>query len=271
MPLSIQGRPDEATGIRVIHASLDAGVSLIDSADVYCFDNSDIGHNERLIAKALKAWSGTRESVLVATKGGLTRPQGRWESDARPERLKQACEQSLKALGMERIDLYQLHAPDPDASFADSVGALADLQQQGKIRWVGLSNVSLAEIKQAESIVQVVTVQNRLNLFFRESIKRGVVRYCTKRGIGFIAYSPMGGSQLNKRLAIHPVLKNIADRHRASAHVAALAWLLAQAPNVIPIPGTRSAEHAVDSARAVELTLEIEERKAIDKAAFSSV
>ena len=268
MPLSIQGRPDEAVAMRVIHAVLDAGVNLIDTANVYCLDNNDIGHNERLIAKALKTWSGSRDVVLVATKGGLIRPRGRWESDAHPQRLRVACEQSLKALGIECIALYQLHAPDPRVSFSDSIGALADLRHAGKLRWVGLSNVSVDEIKIAQSIVPVVSVQNRLNPFFRDGLKDGVVDYCRQRDIAFIAYSPVGGSQYNKQLSRHRLLEGIAKRYGCSAHAAVLAWLLAQAPNIIPIPGARSVEHALDSVRAADLRLEASDLKAISEAKF---
>jgi aryl-alcohol dehydrogenase-like predicted oxidoreductase len=138
MHLSIAGRPAEAQGIRVIHAALDAGVTLIDTADVYCLNQHDIGHNERLIAEALASWAGRRDTVIVATKGGLLRPDGRWENDARPEQLRAACDRSLLALGTDRIDLYQLHAPDPHVPFADSVGELSRLRERGKIRGVGL-------------------------------------------------------------------------------------------------------------------------------------
>lgn len=268
MPLSIQGRPEETVAIRVIHAVLDAGVTLIDTANVYCLDNNDIGHSERLVAKALNAWSGPRDNVLLATKGGLSRPKGRWESDAHPRRLRQACEQSLKALGVECIALYQLHAPDPRVPFADSIGALADLQHEGKLRWIGLSNVSVDEIKIAQSIVPVVSVQNRFNPFYRAVLSDGVVDYCRRRGIAFIAYSPVGGSQYNKQLTHHNVLGGIAERYGCSAHAAALAWLLAQAPNIIAIPGARSVEHALDSARAADLKLQANDLKAISEARF---
>ena len=150
MHLSIQDRPRRSRAFEVIHAALDAGVTLIDTADVYCLDDSEIGHNERLVAKALESWSGDRDRVIVATKGGVKRPSGRWEMDGRPEHLRAACERSLAALGVERIDLYQLHAPDPKVPLAESVGALADLQREGKIRWVGLSNVSVPQIREAE-------------------------------------------------------------------------------------------------------------------------
>jgi aryl-alcohol dehydrogenase-like predicted oxidoreductase len=268
MPLSIQGRPSEAVAVRVLQAVIDAGVTLIDTADVYCLDNDDIGHNERLIAKVLKDRRAARASVLIATKGGLTRPRGRWQSDARPERLRRAAEQSLQALDVERIDLYQLHAPDPRVRFADSVGALADLQREGKIRWVGLSNVSVEEVREAQSLVTVVSVQNRFNVFSREALTDDVIRYCRQQGIGFIAYSPLGGSHYNRSLAAHAVLKRIAARRGRSAHAIALAWLLAQAPNIIPIPGARTVEHALDSVGAADLHLDADELAEITNARF---
>jgi len=272
MPLSTQGRPsDEREAIRVLHAVLDAGVTLIDTADVYCLDDDDIGHNERLIAKALGSWSsGIGEQLVIATKGGLTRPEGRWERDAHPAKLRQACERSLQALGVERIDLYQLHAPDPKVPFAESVGALTELKEEGKIRWVGLSNVSVAEIQEAEQLVQVETVQNRLSPFFREALESGVARYCAHRGIGFLAYSPVGGGRLNKKLPDHPVLQPIAARHGISPHAVVLAWVMAQADSVIPIPGARTVEHALDSHAATSVRLSGDELAAIDATEFST-
>jgi len=269
MPLSISGRPDEKQGIGVIHAVLDAGVNLIDTANVYCLDDDDIGHNERLIAKALAGWSGERDKLVIATKGGLTRPQGRWERDGDPARLKAACERSLEALGVEQIDLYQLHAPDPEVPFEDSVGAMVELQQEGKIRWVGLSNVSVEEIRTAEKLIHVQTVQNRLNPFFREALDEGVARYCASRGIGFLAYSPVGGGRLNKKLPTHPVLKPIAEAHGVSPHAVAIAWVMAQADSVIPIPGASTVDHALDAFSAADVHLTADELAAIDAAEFS--
>jgi aryl-alcohol dehydrogenase-like predicted oxidoreductase len=269
MPLSIAGRPDPETGVRVLHASLDAGVTLIDTADVYCLDDDDMGHNERLVARALREWPGDSHTVIVATKGGLRRPQGRWENEARPERLKRACDDSLRALGVETIDLYQLHAPDRAVPFADSVGALADLLREGKIRWVGLSNVSVQEIRQAQDIVEVTTVQNRLSPFFREAIETGVVEYTAREGIGFLAYSPVGGGRLNRKLPGHPVVSRLAGKHGTSPHAVVLAWVLSRAPNVIIIPGARTEEHAVDSAGAPDLRLDPDDLAAVDAAEFS--
>ncbi|HEY7686837.1 MAG TPA: aldo/keto reductase [Gemmatimonadales bacterium] len=270
MALSISGRPtDEATAIRVIQAALDHGVTLIDTADVYCLDDTDIGHNERLIARALQGRAGAREGVIVATKGGMVRPGGRWERDGRPKHLHQACDHSLRALGTDRIDLYQLHAPDPEVPFSDSVGALAELQQAGKIRWVGLSNVSVADIETASRSVTVVTVQNRLNPFFREALVTGVVAECARRGIGFLAYSPVGGGRLNKKLPGLAVLQSIGRRHAASPHAVALAWVLAQGRTVLPIPSARTVDHALDSLGAADVSLSPKEITAVTGAEFS--
>ncbi|HYC33083.1 MAG TPA: aldo/keto reductase [Gemmatimonadales bacterium] len=269
MHLSLEARPPEADAIRVLHAVFDAGVTLVDTADVYCRDQHDVGHNERLIASALRSWRGPRESVIVATKGGIVRPDSRWESDARPEHIYAACDRSLKALGVERIDLYQLHAPDPKVPLEESLGAFAELRRQGKVRWVGLSNVSVEQIEQAGRIVPVVSVQNRLNPFFRESLAGGVVAHCARQGIGFLAYSPTGGGRLTLKLAAHPVLQPMAARLGVTAHALVLAWALSKGATVIPIPSARKVEHALDSVAAADLELSPEDLAAIDRAEFS--
>lgn len=271
MHLSIAGRPPESEACRVLHAVLDAGVSLIDTADVYCLDDADMGHNERLIARVLRE-RGQRDEVLVATKGGLRRPGGRWERDGRPERLRAACEGSLRALGVEQIALYQLHAPDPAVPFAESVGAMAALRDEGKIRWVGLSNVSVRQIEAARAIVPIQTVQNRLHLFDRQALRRrwfrpSVVAYCARHGLGFLAYSPLGGRRLSRTLGRHPVLCAAAERYGCAPHAVALAWVRAQGSTVIPIPGSRRVEHALESVGAWGLRLEANDVAAISRAA----
>ena len=268
MPLSLDDRPSETTAISVIHASFDAGVTLIDTADVYCIDDNDIGHNERLIAKAISKWPGSLDSVIVATKGGLTRPQGRWDTNGRPEHLRAACDRSLKALGVERIDLYQLHAPDMNVPFDESVGALAELQSEGKLMWIGLSNVSVEEIQEAESQVEVVTVQNRLSPYFREALENGVVDYCGTHGIGFLAYSPVGGGRLHKKLPDNRTVCDIAQKHGASPHATVIAWVLATGATVVPIPGARTVAHAMDSVGAASIELSAEDLRAIGDADF---
>jgi aryl-alcohol dehydrogenase-like predicted oxidoreductase len=269
MHISIADRPDEPVSIRVVHAALDAGVTLIDTADVYSLGSHDIGHNERLIARALREWRGPRERVIVATKGGSERPGGRWTRNGRPAHLKAACERSLRALGVNEIDLYQLHAVDPEVPIEESMGAFARLLEEGKILRAGLSNVSVEEIERARRVVPITSVQNRLNPFFRESLAHGVVRHCAEHGLGFLAYSPTGGGRLNRKLPGHAVVARIAAGHGASPHAVVLAWVLAQGPTVIAIPSARTAEHAQDSASAAELPLSADELLQIDAAEFS--
>ena len=263
-------RPSEGEAVRVLHAALDGGATLIDTADAYCLHQGEVGHNERLVAKALASWPGERDELIVATKGGYVRPEGRWENNGRPEHLRQACDRSLRALGVERIDLYQLHGPDPAVPLAESVGMLAELQRAGKVRWLGLSNVSVAEIALARRQVEVVSVQNRLNPFFREAVGEGVVAYCDAEGLGFLAYSPVGGGRLNKKLPRIPVLEPIARRHGVSPHAVVLAWVVAQGPSVLVIPAARRAAHVRDSQAAAAVELSAEEIEAIDAAEFST-
>lgn len=269
MHLSIVDRPDEATAIDTIHASLNHGVTLIDTADVYCLDHTEIGHNERLLAKALSRWSGDHDSITVATKAGLVRPEGRWDYDGSPEHIRSACDASLKALNVDCIDLYQFHAPDPNVPFIESVGVFRELQNAGKVRWLGLSNVSVAQIEEAAAVADIKTVQNRLSPFFREAICDGVIEYCDENGIAFLAYSPVGGGRLNKKLPGHPVLGPIAGAHGTTPHAIVLAWVLAQSPSVIIIPAARSSENAINSSTVTDVELTPDEMTAIDEAEFS--
>lgn len=269
MHLSIEERPSAAEAVRTIHAALDHGATLLDTADVYCLDDAELGHNERLVARALREWPGDRDRIVIATKGGMTRPAGRWERDGRPEHLRAACERSLRALGVDRIELYQLHAPDPAVPFEESVGALADLRAAGRIRHVGLSNVTVAQIDAARRVVPITSVQNRLNPFFPESLATGVVARCEEHGLGFLAYSPVGGGRLNRKLPSHPVVSAIARDHGASPHAVVIAWVLAQSPVVIPIPSARTPAHAIDALGAAELVLTPAELDRIGVAEFS--
>ncbi|MBN1946727.1 MAG: aldo/keto reductase [Bradymonadales bacterium] len=256
MPLSLEGRPNRNTAIDVIHAALDAGITLIDTADVYCIDERDIGHNEALIAEALAAWPDGKDQIVVATKGGLVRPRGDWVPNGNPTHLRQACERSLKALGTDCITLYQLHAPDPNVPLEESVGALADLQQEGKIRHIGLSNVTIEQIELARQLVEVTSVQNRVNLFERHYFFTGVVDYCAEHRITLIAHSPMGGYHHHLRTRMEPALTEIARRHRCSTYQIALAWLLSLSPWIVPIPGATRILSAVSSAAAADLELD---------------
>jgi aryl-alcohol dehydrogenase-like predicted oxidoreductase len=266
MPLSIQGRPPDEVGRAVINAAIDTGVTLIDTADVYCFNDGDLGHNERLIASAIRN-RPDRERIKIATKAGMRRPGGNWTRDGTPKHIREACEKSLRALGVDQIWLYQFHTPDPSVPFEKSVEAFAELQRAGKCRHVGLSNVDVDQIDAASAIVEVHSVQNRLNPYFRESI--GVAEKCGRRKITFLAYGPVGGGRLAKKLPQFPVLQKIAETHKCSPHTVVLAWVRSKGETVVPIPGARTVEHAVDSAKSVEVTLTPDEITQIDQSEFS--
>jgi aryl-alcohol dehydrogenase-like predicted oxidoreductase len=264
MPLSLKGRPDEDRAIRTIHAALDAGVNLIDTADAYAYDESDVGHGERLIAKALR---GRRDGVIVATKGGHTRAGQGWEVDGRPEHIRAACEASLRALETDRIDLYQYHRPDPRVPYAEAIGAFKELQDEGKVRWIGVSNANVEQLSEALSIVDLVSVQNQLALNFTSPIAKGELAFATERGLAFLPWSPLGGiGRAGSTERVEPVTR-AAEAHGVSPQRVALAWLLALSPAVIPIPGSSRPETIVDSARAAELVLSDDEIGAISQAA----
>lgn len=265
MPLSIQGRPSTEQAKQTLHAAIDAGMTLIDTADVYCLDDFDTGHNERLIASVLRERSDA-DRIHVATKAGLERPNGAWTRNGSPEHIREACEQSLRALDVEQIWLYQYHAPDEKYPFEESVGTFAELQRAGKCRYVGLSNVSIEQIERARKVVDVQSVQNRLNPYFRESVE--VARWCGENEITFLAYSPLGGGRLTKKLPKFEVLRSIAEAHRCSVHAVVLAWVRVQGSTVVPIPAARTVEHAVDSAKSLAVELTADEIAAIDGAHF---
>ncbi|MCB9569041.1 MAG: aldo/keto reductase [Myxococcales bacterium] len=265
MPLSLEGRPSKREAIRVLHAAFEAGVSLVDTADVYCIDDNDTGHNERLIAAALAKWPG-RAKITVATKGGLVRPGGAWICRGNPRHLRAACEASLKALGVDAITLYQLHAPDDDVPLEESVGALADLRREGKIQHIGLSNVGLAELRRARAMAPIVSVQNRLSIFDRQDLRSGLVDACAAEGLAYLAYGPVGGMKGKVRTAQDGLLRELAEARGVSTFRIALAWLLERSPSIIPIPGATRAASIVDSAAAADLELTGDERARLDAA-----
>ncbi len=263
IPLSIDGRPYEDQAFKVIEAFVEGGGNFIDTANVYCLDNSDLGHNERLIHKALKQL-GQREAVTVATKGGLTRPGGRWEVNGSPEFLRQSCEQSLKDLNTEIITLYQLHAVDPHTHFLDSLEELVRLKEEGKIMHIGLSNVSAGHLKTAITHTTVASVQNRCNPFCKTDLDSGMIDLCSDNQVTYIPYSPVGGHHGHVRLPEQSTLKKLAEKYVESSYCIALAWLLQQGEHILPIPGASRVESVRDSARAVTITLQPEDIKAID-------
>lgn len=265
MPLSIDGRPSEPQAIEVICEGINAGINFIDTANVYCFDNNDIGHNERLIAKALRH-SGHGSDIIIATKGGLTRPNGNWVRDAEPKKLQGALENSLKALNVDTISLYQLHAPDPNVPLEKSIETLAKLQELGKIQHIGLSNVNVAEIKRAQKITNIVSVQNRCNVNDLTSFENDVINYCEQENIAFIAYSPVGGRFGKESVANIPILQSMAEETGNSVYQLALAWLLSKSQVIIPIPGATKVKSIVSSASAAHIKLLQQQINEIDEA-----
>jgi pyridoxine 4-dehydrogenase len=244
--------PEEAK--RLLRRVVEDGVDLIDTADSYGPDVS-----ENLIAEALHPYP---DGLVIATKGGLRRSgPGQWPRDARPERLRECCEASLRRLKLDRIDLYQLHSPDPQVPFEDSVGALKELQDEGKIRHVGISNVSLDELERARAIVEVVTVQNRYNLEDRRS--DDVLERCEELEIGFIPWFPLATGRLAEPGG--PLDRIAREREITPAQIA-LAWLLARSRVMLPIPGTSSLEHFEENLAAAEIRLSPDEVAAIGTA-----
>jgi aryl-alcohol dehydrogenase-like predicted oxidoreductase len=266
MPMSLEGRPPEKRSIATIHAALDAGVTLIDTANSYCISTSETGHNERLVAKALRSWSGDIDSVLVATKGGHYRPgDGSWQVDGRPESVKKACEGSLRDLGRDVIDLYQYHRPDPEVPWAESVGALKELKDEGKIKMAGVSNADEEQIAEAQAIAGIVSVQNELSPDYRAS--EGELELAAAKGLAFLAWSPFGGISRAPQLAEkHPMLAEVAKEHGVSPHQVVLAWMLAKSPNLVPIPGASRPETILDSLKAASLKLDPDELARLDGA-----
>lgn len=245
--------PDWAAGENLLRRAVELGVNLIDTAEAY-----GPGHNEELIASALHPYAN---GVVVTTKGGVTKTSPTTiVADGRPENLRRACDASLKRLRIARIDLYQFHRPDPTVPFAESVGALAAMRAEGKIRHLGLSNVTLAQVEEARRIVPIASVQNRYNV--RECGDDDVLDYCTRNGIAFLPYGPLGARPFEKAAPLSAAdgpLAAIALQLRATPAQVALAWLLHRAPNIVAIPGTTTLSHLEENIAAARLSLSSEE------------
>ncbi len=238
--------PDRDAAIAVLRRALELGVNLVDTANSYGPEVS-----EELIAEALHPYP---EDLVIATKGGFTRPgPGKWVPDGRPEYLREACEGSLRRLRTERIDLYQMHVPDRDVPYEDSIGELKELQDEGKVNQIGVSNVSLEQLATARGIVDVVSVQNRFNLGDRSAAE--VLAVCQADGLGFIPWFPLDAGALAEPGG---VATEIAERHGATPAQVALAWLL-RTPATLPIPGTGSVAHLEENLAAASLALSDEE------------
>ncbi|GAB3772070.1 aryl-alcohol dehydrogenase-like predicted oxidoreductase [Nocardioides ginsengisegetis] len=270
MPLSRPGRdgslPDRERAIATVHAALDLGVTLIDTADCYGPDDhptdEGLGHNEEVIAEALR---GRSEEVVVATKGGI-RPDGAdWPIDGRPAWLRQAVEGSLRRLGVDAIDLYQHHRPDPAVPYAETMGAMKELYDAGLVRAVGISNADPGQIAEAHAVLgdALVSVQNEFSPAFRTSLPE--LELCARLGLAFLPWSPLGGMQDAAGLgSTHAAFQEVARAHGVSPQQVCIAWILAQGDHVVPIPGASRPASIQDSAGAVHLRLTPEELARLD-------
>ena len=242
--------PDRDQAIATLRRIVELGVNFIDTADSYGPEVS-----EPLIAEALYPYP---DDLVIATKGGLVRPgPNRWDADGRPEHLRQACEGSLRRLRLEQIPLYQFHRPDPKVPLAESVGAIAELKNEGKIRHVGLSNVTEDQFREAERIVPIVSIQNRFNVTDRQS--QPMIDLCEQEDMVFLPWAPI--QQTDRRVAVAVA----AERLGVTEHQVVLAWLLAMSPAILPIPGTSSPEHAEENVAATAIELSRDEIEAISK------
>ncbi|GHE12907.1 aldo/keto reductase [Klenkia taihuensis] len=255
MPLSVGDRPCPEDAERTVHAALDAGVTLVDTADAYCLDESEVGHNERTVAAAIRSWGGSAD-VLVATKGGHTREGTEWGLDGSPAYLRRACEASLRALGTDAIGLYQFHRPDPGTPWEESMGGMKELYDAGKVRMVGISNADVEQIDAARAILgdALVSVQNQFSPGYRSSA--GELAHCAATGLAWLPWSPFGGMSGAGSLASTAAeFAAVAEELGVSVYQVTLAWHLAQADVVIPIPGASKPRSIQDSAAATHVQL----------------
>jgi pyridoxine 4-dehydrogenase len=243
--------PDREECRRVLRRALELGVNFIDTADSYGPEVS-----ERLIAETLHPYP---DDLVIATKGGLVRPgPGIWEPDGRPEHLRAACEGSLRRLRLDTIELYQLHRPDPNVPFEESVGTLIDLREEGKIRMIGLSNVTLEQLEIGRAMTEIASVQNRYNIGDRSSEE--VLDRCDELGLAFLPWAPLSGGQLD---AEAPQVIRMAKRKRVTPHQLALAWLLHRSRVMLPIPGTASVRHLEENVAAAAIGLDDQEWRSL--------
>lgn len=264
MPLSIVGRPTEQEAIDVINLFLELGGNFIDTANVYGLDDADKGHNEKLIYNALKK-SRKIDHVFVCTKGGATRPNGGWGlQGGHPKKLRLACEQSLINLNITEHSLYYLHGPDPDVPLEDSLGELIKLKNEGKIKHIGISNVTFEELKLAVNLTTITAVQNRCNPFCKGDLKSGLVEFCKLNKIIFVPYCPLGGWLDHAKLASFDLYKNLISKYGISSYLISLAWLMAKGDHVIPIPGMSKKNHIMTNLESLNIKLLNEDLDKID-------
>lgn len=243
----------EEDAIKFLKFAADSGIGLMDTADVY-----GLGRNETLIGRALTAEQ--KEKIIIATKAGCTRPNGGWDTDGRPEHIKKAIEGSLKRLGVKKIELYMLHAPDHKVSFKESLKAFKELQEEGLVDNIGVSNFSLHQLKEAQKIIDVVSVENHYNLAFKKD-EKDLLPYLTEQKIAYLAYFPLGSGKLSNDAK----LNEIAEEFNITGSQLALSWILSKWPTAIPIPGTKNKQHLLENIKAADIKLEKEIIAKLDK------
>jgi aryl-alcohol dehydrogenase-like predicted oxidoreductase len=267
MPMSIYNRPPESQSIEVIHRALDLGITFIDTADSYCKDESEKHHNERLIHKALSSYKGDISQVIVATKGGLMRPDGNWITNGNPEHLRQTIRASFEALGGTKpIDIWQYHAPDTNYTIEESLAPVKEAVEAGLIRFVGVSNFSVEQIKRARDVVDIVSVQNQYSPWQRQPENDSVLKYCEQQGLTFLPWSPFGGRRRHQNLQDIPAIAQLAKEKGVSVYNIVLAWLRSKSPAILPIPGASKVSSIEDSVQAINVKLSDEEVQKIDRA-----
>ena len=266
MPMSLSDRPTERQAITVIHQALALGITLIDTADSYCKDESDKHHNERLIAKALQQYPGDTSQVIVATKGGLMRPDGNWIRNGNPNHLRETIRTSFEALGGTKpIDVWQYHAPDPNYTIKQALKPAQEAVEEGLIRFIGVSNFTVEQIKEARNLVEVVSVQNQYNPWYRQPEHDGVLKYCQTENLTFFPWSPLGGSRRVSRLQDISIIAQLAQEKAVSVYQIVLAWLRAKSPCIVPIPGASKVSSIEDSVAAAQVKLSEAEVSRLDK------
>ena len=263
MPFSLSNRCSEEEAIGVIETFLALGGNFIDTADVYGLNEADRGHNEKLICKALKKYGGS--NVLVATKGGATRPNGGWGlRGGHPKRLRQVCEQSLLNLNLTEHSLYYLHGPDPAIPLEDSLGELIKLQAEGKIKHIGIANVTFEELMLAIKLTTITAVQNRCNPFCKGDLRNGLIDFCKRNNIIYVSYCPLGGWTEHRKLAASFLYKQLQAIQHASSYLISLSWLLTKGEHIIPIPGMDKKNQVMMNVSASKLKLTADDMTKLD-------
>ncbi len=265
MHLSLEGRPTSKEAFAVVHRALDVGITFIDTADSYCKNEGEKHHNERLLRQALDAYDGDLSSLVIATKGGLMRHGGGWPRNGDPDHLRKTIRQSVEALGVPSIQVWQHHAPDPDIPIEASLTPVREAVDEGLIELVGVSNYSVEQIERAREVVDVVSVQNQLSLWHRQPLEDGTLEYCDREGLTFLPWEPLGGRRRARKITEHEALRELADEKGTSSYCIALAWLMSRSPVVLPIPGASRPENIEDSSSAYDVSLTVDEARRLEQ------